>query len=96
MNTLEAIDLVSLGSVSGGAAPVTADNFMPRAEALQSLYKGVQSAPTAAAKAKLQAQVNSEFCGALYPYAKAGKPINSMFGGIARSQVVSNGDKVCK
>ncbi|HEY1814746.1 MAG TPA: hypothetical protein VGG74_20510 [Kofleriaceae bacterium] len=92
MKSFENIDLAILETVSGGAAAVTADNFMPRARALQTL----NNQNTASPSPKLGAQIHSEFCGALYPYAKSGKPINGAFGSIARGMVVSNGDKVCK
>jgi hypothetical protein len=85
------IDLDQLALVVGGAG-VTADTFMPRAYALQALNNQNEKSPSP----KLSAQIHSEFCGALYPYAQSGAPINSAFGGIARSRVVSEGAKVCK
>ncbi|MEO8840385.1 MAG: hypothetical protein ABI591_33135 [Kofleriaceae bacterium] len=67
-----------LGTATGGVA-VTADNFMPGAYALQSLNSQHEASPSP----KLAAQIHSEFCGALYPYAKSGAPINGAFGSIA-------------
>jgi hypothetical protein len=89
---LQTISLDQLSNVTGGAAPVTADNFMPRAYALQSLNAQNEKSPNA----KTSAAIHSEFCGSLYPYAKSGKPINSMFGSIARSKVTEEGAKICK
>jgi hypothetical protein len=91
MNKLQTIAIDQLSIVTGGAA-VTADNFMPRAYALQSLNNENDKSPTP----KLAAQIHTEFCGSLYPYAKSGAPINGAFGSIARSRVTSEGAKVCK
>jgi hypothetical protein len=92
MTTLQTIAIDQLRIVTGGAGAVTADNFMPRAYALQSLNNQNETSPSP----KLAAQIHSEFCGALYPYAKSGAPINGAFGSIARSKVASEGAKVCK
>jgi hypothetical protein len=89
---MNSIDLAALETVTGGAAPVTADNFMPRAKALQTLNNQNDAHPSAA----LGKQIHDEFCGSLYPYAKSGKPINGFGSSIARPLVISNGDKVCK
>jgi len=88
---LQTIALDQLGNIIGGAA-VTADNFMPRAYALQSLNSQNEKSPNP----KTAAAIHSEFCGSLYPYAKSGAPINSAFGSIARSRVTSEGAKICK
>jgi len=92
MNKLQTIAIDQLSIVTGGAAAVTADNFMPRAYALQSLNNQNEKSPSP----KLAAQIHTEFCGSLYPYAKSGAPINGAFGSIARSRVTSEGAKVCK
>jgi hypothetical protein len=92
MTRLSTITLAQLDLVIGGAGAVTADNFMPRAYALQSLNNENEKSPNP----KTAAAIHSEFCGALYPYAKSGAPINSAFGSIARSRVTSEGAKVCK
>jgi hypothetical protein len=92
MTKLQTIALDQLSIVTGGAAAVTADNFMPRAYALQSLNNQNDKSPSP----KLAAQIHTEFCGSLYPYAKSGAPINGAFGSIARGRVTSEGDKVCK
>lgn len=86
------LDLEQLSAVVGGAAAVTADNFMPRAYALKAQNDQNASSPNA----KRSAAIHAEFCGALYPYAKSGAPINSMVGSFARSRIVSEGAKVCK
>jgi hypothetical protein len=65
---------------------------MPRAYALKALNDQNDKAHDP----KVGAQIHKEFCGALYPYAKSGAPINSMFGSIARSKVVEEGAKICK
>jgi hypothetical protein len=88
---LQTISLDQLGTVTGGAA-VTAENFMPRAYALQALNSQNEKTPSA----KTAAAIHSEFCGALYPYAKSGAPIDSAFGSIARSRVTAEGAKICK
>jgi hypothetical protein len=87
MKMLQTIDLAQ---VTGGAA-VTPDNFMPRAYALQTLNNKNTASPSPA----LKAQIHSEFCGNLLPYAKSGAPINSVIGGIARSKMIEAGG-VCK
>jgi hypothetical protein len=89
---LQTIALDQLCNIIGGAGAVTADNFMPRAYALQSLNSQNEKAPNP----KTTAAIHSEFCGSLYPYAKSGAPINSAFGSIARSRVTSEGAKICK
>ena len=93
MTNLPTISLADLTTVTGGAAGgVTADTFMPRAYALQSLNSQNEKSPNP----KTAAAIHKEFCGALYPYAKSGAPINSAFGSIARSRVTAEGDKICK
>jgi hypothetical protein len=92
MTRLQTIAIDQLGIVTGGAAAVTADNFMPRAYALRSLNNENDKSPSP----KLAAQIHTEFCDSLYPYAKSGAPINGAFGSIARSRVTSEGAKVCK
>jgi hypothetical protein len=93
MTNFPTIGLEVLSVVTGGAGgAVTADTFMPRAYALQSMNDQNEKAPSA----KLSGAIHKEFCGALYPYAQSGAPINSAFGGIARSRVVAEGNKICK
>ena len=93
MTNFPTLHVEQLADVTGGAAgAVTADTFMPRAYALQSLNEQNEKSPNA----KTGAAIHQEFCGALYPYAKSGAPINSMFGGIARGKVVETGQKICK
>jgi hypothetical protein len=91
MTRFQPIKLEQLGAVTGGAA-VTADTFMPRAYALKAMNEQNEQTPSP----KLSAAIHKEFCGALYPYAQSGAPINSAFGSIARGRVISEGAKVCK
>jgi hypothetical protein len=90
---LQTIAIAQLSIVTGGAA-VTADNFMPRAYALQALNNENEKSPSP----KLAAQMHTEFCGSLYPYAKSGAPINGAIGrsAVVRWRVTSEGANICK
>jgi cytochrome c5 len=98
MTRFHEIELSQLGTVTGGAAPatadnsVTADNFMPRAKHLQALHNQNDAHPSK----QLGAQIYNEFCGSLYSYAKSGAPISGLGSSIARYVVKSEGDAICK
>ena len=90
MSYFQAIDAAQLETVSGGAE-VNADNFMPRAKALQALQAENEAHPSK----QLGAKIYNEFCGEIYPYAKSGAPINGLGSTAARYMVKWKGNSIC-